>query len=252
MNALTRVGPGIAVGVTEDMIAVLVHEFYAKVRRDPILGPIFEQAIGDHWDAHLAKLADFWSSVMLMTGRFKGAPMAVHAEFPEIGPQHFARWLQLFGETTKLVCPPAAAALFEAKAAMIAQSLQLGISARKGELPPMAPRPSDAAAPGLPEGLEAYRRTPIFTEETIPVGLRRAHSTKTGTWAEIHVLEGRLLYRISDPRRPPNETVLSPSAPPGIVEPTVLHEVEPQGALRFYVEFYRRPADCAEPDQLSR
>jgi tellurite resistance-related uncharacterized protein len=56
------------------------------------------------------------------------------------------------------------------------------------------------------------------------------------------VLDGKLLYRISDPRRPYYETMLSPDRPPGIIEPTVLHEVEPQGAVRFYVEFYQRQA----------
>jgi hemoglobin len=65
-----RVGPGVAVDIDEAMIHRLVHAFYAKVRLDPALGPIFNREIGDGWDHHLAKLCDFWSSVMLMTGRF--------------------------------------------------------------------------------------------------------------------------------------------------------------------------------------
>lgn len=128
--------PGTAVGVTEALIAELVEAFYAKVRPDAVLGPIFNAAIVD-WDVHLAKLCDFWSSVLLMTGRFKGAPMAVHAGLPDIGPAHFAHWLALFDETAHEVCPPAAAALFSAKARMIAQSLLLGIAASRGELPPL-------------------------------------------------------------------------------------------------------------------
>jgi hemoglobin len=115
-----------------------VHAFYAKVRRDPQLGPIFNGVIGDGWDEHLAKLCDFWSSVMLMTGRFKGAPMAAHARLPGIDKGHFARWLEMFGQTAREICPPPAAALFEAKAAMIAQSLQLGIAVSRGELPPLS------------------------------------------------------------------------------------------------------------------
>lgn len=137
MNATSPIAPGVAVGVTEGMIAVLVHSFYAKVRRDDLLGPIFEQAVGEDWDAHLAKLADFWSSVTLMSRRFSGAPMAAHAALPELGAEHFARWLELFGKTARSVCPPAAAAMFEARAAMIAQSLQLGIAASRGRLPPV-------------------------------------------------------------------------------------------------------------------
>jgi hemoglobin len=129
--------PGTTVGVTEEMIRGLVHAFYAKVRRDPAIGPIFNREIGDGWDHHLAKLCDFWSSVMLMSGRFKGAPMAVHTRVPDIRPTHFARWLHLFRETAAETCPAEAAALFVAKAEMIGQSLQLGIAASRGELPPM-------------------------------------------------------------------------------------------------------------------
>jgi hemoglobin len=134
-----RVGPGAAVGITEAMIHELVHAFYARVRRDPALGPVFNRFVKE-WDDHLAKLCDFWSSVMLMTGRFKGAPMAVHAQIPDIRPTHFARWLHLFRQTADEVCPPEAAALFARKAEMIGESLQLGIAARRGVLPPVAPR----------------------------------------------------------------------------------------------------------------
>lgn len=129
------IAPGVAAGVTEPMIAELVPAFYARVRRDPLLGPVFDAAIGDGWDAHLAKLCDFWSSVMLMTGRYKGSPMAVHVAVPGIGADHFVRWLEMFRDTAKDVCPPDAAALFTAKSEMIAQSLQFGIAAARGELP---------------------------------------------------------------------------------------------------------------------
>lgn len=135
MERRRKLAPGAPVGVDEAMIHRLVHAFYAKVHADAVLGPIFDGAIGDHWDAHLAKLCDFWSSVTLMTGRFKGSPMSVHAAMPDIGPTHFAHWLRLFGETASETCPVAAAALFRARADMIAQSLQLGIAAHRGELP---------------------------------------------------------------------------------------------------------------------
>jgi len=139
-----HLAPGHAVGVTEEMIHDLVHAFYAKVRIDPALAPIFNRAIGDGWDHHLAKMCDFWSSVVLMTGRFKGAPMATHARLPELRATHFARWLHLFSQTAATVCPPEAAALFVAKSQIIAQSLQLGIDAARGVLPqpvrPSAPR----------------------------------------------------------------------------------------------------------------
>ncbi len=91
----------------------------------------------------------------------------------------------------------------------------------------------------LPPTVAPYKRTPEFTEATVPAGLLKAHNTKPGVWALIHVLEGELLYRITDPRRPVSEQVLTPSGPPGVVEPQILHEVQPRGAVRFFVEFHQ-------------
>jgi tellurite resistance-related uncharacterized protein len=93
----------------------------------------------------------------------------------------------------------------------------------------------------LPADVQPYARTAEFTETTVPAGLLRAHTTKAGAWGLIHVLEGRLAYRITDPRRARSETVLSPDSDPGVIEPTILHEVAPVGAVRFYVEFLRAP-----------
>jgi tellurite resistance-related uncharacterized protein len=93
----------------------------------------------------------------------------------------------------------------------------------------------DVAA-GLPPGSESYRSTPVFTEATVPPGLLRSHRTAPGTWGLIHVLEGRLLYRVLDP---PSERVLDPASAPGLVEPGVPHEVVPLGPVRFQVEFHR-------------
>lgn len=140
-RSATRVGPGVAAGVTEEMIHEVVHGFYAKVRKDPVLAPIFNRVIADEeWPAHLGKMCDFWSSVLLMTGRFKGTPMAAHARIADIRSTHFARWLHLLRQTVEALCPPPAAALFVAKSEMIAQSLQFGIAASRGELPPTAAR----------------------------------------------------------------------------------------------------------------
>lgn len=124
--------PGIPVDITEIMIRDLVHAFYAKVRADSMLGPIFNSAIDD-WDAHLDKLCAFWSSVTLMTGRYKGTPMQVHAELPEISAAHFEQWLALFRDTAYEACPLPAAQLFVDRAERIAQSLQLGIALHRGE-----------------------------------------------------------------------------------------------------------------------
>lgn len=124
--------PGVAVGVDERMIGALVEQFYAAVRQDTVLGPIFETRI-ENWDEHLEKLKAFWSSVVLMSGRYKGRPMPVHAAISEITDAHFERWLALFAETAERVCPPEAAALFIDRAKRIAESLRLGISFYRGD-----------------------------------------------------------------------------------------------------------------------
>ena len=128
-----RIGPGEGI-VTEEAIRRQVHTFYGRVRQDPVLGPVFNEAVED-WDEHLAKLCDFWSSVLLATGRFHGSPMAAHAQRPAIDDEHFALWLDLFATTAREVCSPAAAALFVEKSQIIGRSLRLGLAVSRGVMP---------------------------------------------------------------------------------------------------------------------
>jgi hemoglobin len=111
---------------TEAEISSLVETFYDKVRRDPDIGPIFNAIVGD-WPHHLATLKDFWSTLLLTTGRYKGDPMMTHLQLP-LDPQHFERWLTLFAETANEVLPPAAAELAIRKSHRIAQNFQEGIA----------------------------------------------------------------------------------------------------------------------------
>lgn len=113
--------------VSEADIARIVPAFYERVQKDPLLGPIFDGAIDD-WPHHLEKLQDFWSSVLLTSGRYKGQPMVVHARHEgHMSPEAFERWLGLWRETTDELASPEAAALFQDRARRIAESLQLGI-----------------------------------------------------------------------------------------------------------------------------
>ncbi|MFO1254514.1 MAG: group III truncated hemoglobin [Sphingomonadaceae bacterium] len=108
----------------------LVDAFYARVRADAALGPIFNGAIDD-WPRHLDQLAAFWSSVMLTSGRYKGQPVPAHLKHREaLSPAMFDHWLALWGEVTAELMQPAAAAQLQAKAARIAESLQLAIRFR--------------------------------------------------------------------------------------------------------------------------
>lgn len=117
-------------GIDEAMIERLVHDFYAKIREDDLIGPIFASRIRD-WDPHLVRMCSFWSSVVLSTGRYDGQPLALHLALPIEG-EHFDRWLRLFGETARATCPPAAAALFSERAERIAQSIEMGLADSRG------------------------------------------------------------------------------------------------------------------------
>lgn len=113
--------------MTESELASLVDRFYAKVREDGVLGPVFNGAIPD-WPEHLEKLTAFWSSVMLTSGRYKGNPMAAHLRHVrEIRPAMFDRWLQLWAETARETLDESDAEAVLGKAQRIAESLQLGM-----------------------------------------------------------------------------------------------------------------------------
>jgi len=127
--------------MTEEGLARLVDAFYARVRADAELGPIFNDAIAD-WPEHLDKLAGFWSSIMLASGRYKGQPVPAHFKHRDrITPQLFERWLALWRATTDEMMTPGAAAALQAKAARIAESLQLAMFFRLDSVGPRCPVP---------------------------------------------------------------------------------------------------------------
>lgn len=121
---------------TDDEITGLVHAFYAKVRQDDLIGPVFNGHVDD-WDEHLSKLVDFWSSILRGTGRFSGTPMQKHIALPELNPDFFQRWLSLFQETLAEQPNRAMAERAYPAAQRIAQSLWYGyqMSRRPDSLP---------------------------------------------------------------------------------------------------------------------
>ena len=89
----------------------------------------------------------------------------------------------------------------------------------------------------LPEGVERYRSTPEFDQDTVPRGLTRAHRTAKGVWGVIEVMEGRLGYVLEDGT---NRHFELDAGTPGVVVSEMPHRVEPRGPVRFRVHFYRR------------
>lgn len=86
-------------------ISQLVHTFYSKIRKNELLGPIFNRHISEEqWPEHLKKLTDFWETNLFGIAKFKGSPSAKHITVDEnmnhtIEQIHFGVWLQLWFET---------------------------------------------------------------------------------------------------------------------------------------------------------
>lgn len=110
---------------TEEEITALVHAFYARVRDDGLLGPIFDRHVHD-WDSHLAKMVDFWSSALRGTARFRGTPMPKHVALPGLSEALFRHWLQLFAATAAELPNAAMAERATDLAGRIAESLWYG------------------------------------------------------------------------------------------------------------------------------
>ncbi len=76
----------------------LVDTFYAKVKDDPLIGPIFKERIQDRWPEHLDKMYRFWQGILLGEQTYNGRPFPPHAQL-SIDLEHFERWLALFRAT---------------------------------------------------------------------------------------------------------------------------------------------------------
>ncbi|MGM5026943.1 group III truncated hemoglobin [Tardiphaga sp. 862_B3_N4_1] len=124
--------------LNEENIARLVQTFYGRAREDDLLGPIFNSAVTD-WDHHIAQISDFWSSMMLKTGRYNGRPMRPHLVLPLKG-EHFDRWLLLFEQTAREIFPAEVTEAFMIRARRIADSFEMGVASVRGEI--AAPRHS--------------------------------------------------------------------------------------------------------------
>lgn len=218
---------------TEDDVRELVHRFYARVREDATLGPIFEARVTD-WDTHLSSLCDFWSALLLGTRRFQGAPIPAHARIPDLSWPLFQRWLALFHEVTATLDRPALQAQADAMAQRIAAKLWQVWQDRN-----VLPSLPDT----LPDGLKAYRDSPVFTPDNLPPALQAAHSTKAGTWGVLTVHTGILRYTLDDP---PHTAVVLSAGQRIVIQPQQRHHVAFELPGSFQITFYREAEPAAE------
>lgn len=129
-----------ACGVDDDFISQLVERFYEAVRQDDLLGPIFARHVRN-WPLHLARMKDFWASIMMESGRFSGNPMQKHIAIGGLEAAHFVRWQSLWKQTlTQSAASPDAADRFHKAAQRIGESLLTGIEIDRGGLPAVSAR----------------------------------------------------------------------------------------------------------------
>jgi len=99
-------------------VQLLVETFYGKVKKDDVLGPIFNGIISD-WESHLTLLTDFWETQLFLQRKYYGNPVTAHQEVDNkmdgtITSEHFGLWLNLWFATIDQ--------LFEGERAWIAKN----------------------------------------------------------------------------------------------------------------------------------
>jgi hemoglobin len=120
--------------LNEQMVAAVVSAFYAKARRDDVIGPVFDRVVApENWPHHIQTITDFWSSMLLGTRRYAGRPMPKHLAIPELSDEHFQRWLTLFRETAEEICPPHIAAWFVDRAQRVGYNFRIRIAQFRGQ-----------------------------------------------------------------------------------------------------------------------
>jgi hemoglobin len=129
----------------EAAIEVCVRAFYKRGLADPVLGPVLAGSIHD-LETHVATVANFWSKSLLHTERYDGHPYTVHTHLP-VGPEHFARWLELFKEAAVENLPQTQAEQAVAKATHMAECFQAGLFPFIGADGQPSRTPAKAAAP---------------------------------------------------------------------------------------------------------
>jgi hemoglobin len=133
-----------AEGITDVLIRDVVVEFYRRARRDGRLGPVFEAHVRD-WDVHLVRMQDFWSAALLRTGRYSGRPVEQHRSISGLAAGDFDRWIELFEETVRDLCPPRQVDAFLVRAGRMKDGMIMVLGLDDGPANTRAKSPRDQA-----------------------------------------------------------------------------------------------------------
>jgi hemoglobin len=120
-------------GLTAPLVRNVVVRFYEKVRGDAVLGPIFEEAIGYEWDAHIERIIQFWLTATRLGRGYDGRNfMPAHLKHRSIRVEHIPRWLELFRRIAAEHCSPQGASVLIDIAERMAETLELSLGRRDG------------------------------------------------------------------------------------------------------------------------
>jgi hemoglobin len=119
------------IGITMPIVRNVIVAFYAKVRRDPVLGPVFENIVGDHWDTHIEKVCSFWFYVTRLDRSYNARDfMPAHLKHLTIQAALLPTWLRLFRQTAKELCTTEIAEALIDIAERMAVSIEMSLTRR--------------------------------------------------------------------------------------------------------------------------
>lgn len=116
---------------SRERLCMLVQAFYGDVRSDPLLGPVFEKALAERWEPHVARMVEFWSTVALGSKSFTGNVFGKHMALDGVTPAHFTQWVRLWKNHTERLFEPKVAQDLQTTAHGIARRLYLGYFGRR-------------------------------------------------------------------------------------------------------------------------
>ncbi len=127
--------------ITADEINNVLTVFYARVRKDKILAPVFFASIPDEpeiWVEHEAKIGRFWRNAILFERSYNGNPQRAHANNGLVAPEHFEIWLGLFDKVLSEKLTPGQATAWSGLAHRIGAGLRMGViqsQQKPGDIP---------------------------------------------------------------------------------------------------------------------
>ena len=120
-------------GLTEPLVREVILSFYEKVRVDEVLGPVFTEAIGNDWSAHIGRIILFWlTATRLSRGYDSTGFLPAHLRNRSIRSDQLPRWLQLFRDTAREHCSPEASSVLIDIAERMAETIRISLDRRDG------------------------------------------------------------------------------------------------------------------------